>query len=98
MVVLTLLLCMKESRILDRIILPDGNPVKTLPDKNTANGSASPSSSEKDYLNMTLEELMQIPIASIASWNNSSNFLDMSIQELMNIPVTAVPAEQQQHI
>jgi hypothetical protein len=87
-IVLALLLFIKESRVMDQIAIVDNHTANDLSDKNTVNGRAPQSSQEKDFLNMTLEELMQIPVTSVSFWNNNGNYLDMSIEELMKIPVS----------
>jgi hypothetical protein len=88
-VIITLLLFIKESKVADHIAIVNNHTVNTLPGKKNAIHNHTPqSTSEQDYLNMTLEELMQIPVVSVSLLKNSGNYLDMSLEQLMTIPVS----------
>lgn len=100
--ILCLLLFLKQSRVLDRGTASTDNPLNTSPieksvdNTNPENAASnkldSTSVPEKDYLGMSLEELMQIPAA------NNNSLLDKSIEELMDISVTVTDftSKQQQ--
>jgi hypothetical protein len=101
--VLCLILFLKQSKVPDRDATSASNTLNTSPIKKSVDninpGDAASNkpdlkpASEKDYLGMSLEELMQIPVASISIQENN-NLLDKSLEELMKIPVVTVSIQK----
>jgi hypothetical protein len=102
--VLCLILFLKQSKVPDRGATSTGNTLNTSPVKKSVDninpGDAvfnelnSKSASEKDFLGMSLEELMQIPVASISTQENNDDLLDKSLEELMKIQVVTVSIQK----
>jgi hypothetical protein len=100
---LCLTLFLIQSKVLYRGSTSAGNTLnislvkksvdKINPENAISNKPKSKSASEKDYLGMSIEELMQIPVATV-SMHKNTGLLDKSIEELMQIPVTGFASEQ----
>jgi hypothetical protein len=96
--VLSLILFLEQSKIMNRGAILDSNTPNTPPVKKPIDNTTLQPASERDFLSMPLEELMQIPVATASRWKNNGNFLDMPIEELMEIPVTGSTPKQQLRI
>jgi hypothetical protein len=100
---LCLILFLKQSKVQDRGATSADNTLNTSPVKksvdniNSENAASNKpnfnSASEKDFLGMSLEELMQIPVVTVSIQKNT-NLMDKSLEELMKISVTGFASEQ----